>query len=197
MPMTEKCVVVIAGPSGSGKNSVIEAIVARCSKCTRLVTATTRAPRPGEADGVDYHFLSKERFDGALRDGDILEHRFVESLGTHYGVYKPDLEGRIARGEIVLAHLDIVGARYLKAHYNATTIFILPDSLDELEARIRARNTNMADAEIAARMKIAKTEMEEHAPQYDYRVVNSEGKLDEAIEKVMAIMRTEGYDLGI
>ena len=125
MAMTKKCVVVIAGPSGSGKNSVIEELIARCAKCSRLVTATTRAPRLGEENGVDYHFLSNEGFNEALTQGDILEHRFVESLGTHYGIYKPDLEGRLAKGEIVLAHLDIVGARYLKSHYNATTIFIM------------------------------------------------------------------------
>jgi len=197
MAMTEKCVVVIAGPSGSGKNSVIGGLKAHCMKCSCLVTTTTRAPRPGEADGVDYHFLSVDRFEDALRKGDILEHRFVESLGTHYGVYKPDLEGRLARGDVVLAHLDIIGARYLKEHYNATTIFILPDSFDVLEARVRARNPNMSDAEISARMKIARTEMEEHAPEYDYRVVNSEGKLDGAINEVIEILRKEGYDLGI
>ena len=195
MAMTGKYVVVIAGPSGSGKNAVIEGVIARCAKCTCLVTATTRAPRPGEENGVDYHFLSTERFMEALAEGDILEHRFVETLGTHYGVYRPDLEGRIELGEIVLAHLDIIGARYLKANYNATTIFIMPDSFEILEARVRARNPKMTDAEIAARMRIARIEMEEHAPEYDYRVVNSEGKLNETIDNVMNILRKEGYNL--
>ena len=197
MAMADKHVVVIAGPSGSGKNAIIEGVIARCPKCTRLVTATTRAQRPGEADGIDYHFLSNERFNEALVRGDILEHRFVESLGTHYGVYKPDLESRLARGEIVLAHLDVIGARYLKAHYNATTIFILPDSIDVLKARVRARNASVTDTEVAARMKIAQIEMEEHAPEYDYRVVNSEGQLNDTIENVMGILRGEEYDLDI
>ncbi|HVM73828.1 MAG TPA: hypothetical protein VMU13_03080 [Candidatus Paceibacterota bacterium] len=194
--MTPKNVVVIAGPSGSGKNSILEGIMHKCSTCSRLVTATTRPPRPGEENGVDYHFLSNEHFLEALKDGDILEHRFVESLGTHYGVFKPDLEGRIALGETVLAHLDIIGARYLKEHYGATTIFVLPDSFEMLEARVRARNHAMSDLEVVERMKIAQKEITEHAPQYDYRVINSNGKLESAIDEVIDILRKEGYNLG-
>ena len=195
MTMTEKNVIVIAGPSGSGKNSVIEALITKCKGCSRLVTATTRAPRPGEKNGLDYHFLSEERFMEALGHGDILEHRYVKSLGTNYGVYKPDLEGRIALGEIVLAHLDIVGARYLKEHYGATTIFILPDSFEILEKRVRTRNRAMTDSEIKARMEIARTEIDTHAAEYDYRVVNADGKFDETVKEVIEILKKEGYNL--
>ena len=190
-----KQVVVIAGPSGSGKNSVIDALIAQCPRCERLVTATTRAPREGEKNGVDYHFLSKEEFTRALERGDILEHRYVEALDTHYGAYKPDLESRLALGETVLAHLDIIGARYLKEHYNATTIFILPDSFERLEERVRGRNKGMTDEEIEARMRIARVEMDEHAPEYDYQIVNENGKLDQTVAKVLEILRKEGYTL--
>ena len=193
--MNQKQVVVIAGPSGSGKNAVIDGIIVKCPRCERLVTATTRAPREGEKNGVDYHFLARDEFDRALADGDILEHRYVSSLDTHYGVYKPDLESRLALGEAVLAHLDIIGARYLKEHYNATTIFILPDSFEILEGRVRARNKDMSDAEIAKRMDIARREIAEHAPEYDYRIVNENGKLDETVAKVLEILRKEGYNL--
>ena len=190
-----KQVVVIAGPSGSGKNSVIDALIAQCPRCERLVTATTRAPREGEKNGVDYHFLSKEEFTRALERGDILEHRYVEALDTHYGAYKPDLESRLALGETVLAHLDIIGARYLKEHYNATTIFILPDSFERLEERVRGRNKGMTDEEIEARMRIARVEMDEHAPEYDYQIVNENGKLDQTVAKVLEILRKEEYTL--
>ncbi|MBM3260924.1 guanylate kinase [Candidatus Kaiserbacteria bacterium] len=193
--MQLKQVVVIAGPSGSGKNAVIDEIIKICPRCERLVTATTRAPRVGEINGVDYHFLKRDEFDRALASGDILEHRYVSSLDTHYGVYKPDLESRLTLGQVVFAHLDIIGARYLKEHYNATTIFIMPDSLEILESRVRGRNHDMPEEEVQKRMAIARTEVTEHAPKYDYRVLNINGKLDQTIAQVVEILKKEGYDL--
>lgn len=193
--MNQKQVVVIAGPSGSGKNAVLDGIIKQCPRCERLVTATTRAPREGEVNGVDYHFLPRDEFDRALANGDILEHRYVSALNTHYGVYRPDLESRLALGEMVLAQLDIIGARYLKEHYNATTIFILPDSFERLEERVRGRNKEMTDEEVKKRMDIARMEMAEHAPEYDYQVVNEHGKLSETVTKVLEILRKEGYTL--
>ncbi len=190
-----KNVVVIAGPSGGGKNSILDALVARHKNCSRLVTATTRAPRPGEENGVDYHFLSTEDFMQALERGDILEHRDVPALGTHYGVYKPDIDTRLEKGEIVLAHLDIVGARRLKELYGAATIFIMPDSPDVLEHRIRSRNPDMTDAEVSERLSIGTREMQEDIKEYEHTVVNAQGKLDEAVENVSAILKAEGYAL--
>lgn len=191
-----KQVVVIAGPSGSGKNSVLDALISKCSKCVRLVTATTRAPRHDEVDGVDYHFMSVPAFEEALAKGDIMEHRFVEALGTHYGVYKPEFEKHLAKGDVILAHLDIIGARFLKDNYNATTLFITPDSFDILEQRVRARNPNMSDEEIQARMDIARTEVDDHSLEYDYRIVNKNGRLDATVDKVMTILTSEGFKLG-
>lgn len=191
-----KQVVVIAGPAGSGKNAVLMGVLSKCSKCVRLVTATTRAPREGERDGIDYHFVTVEKFENALRNGDILEHRFVPSLGTHYGVYKPELDRHLANGEVMIAQIDIVGARYMKANYNATTIFIMPDSFETLEKRIRTRDPGITDEEIKTRMDIARTEVEDHSLEYDYRVINKEGRLDATIDKVMMILTNEGFKLG-
>ena len=112
----------------------------------------------------------------------------MSSLDTHYGVFKPDLDSRLALGDIVLAHLDIVGARYLKEHYNATTIFIMPDDFKLLEERVRGRNNDMSDDEIKKRMEIARIEVEQHAPEYDYTVINENGKLNETVAKVMEIL---------
>ena len=188
-------VVDIAGPSGSGKNAVIDALVARYQKCTRLVTATTRAPRAGETDGVDYYFFSEEEFLRELAVGNVLEHRDVRTLGTHYGVYKPDLEKRLLKGDVILAQLDIVGARYLKKHYDAVTIFLQPKTIEVLKARILARKKGMPEAELKERMKIAEREMKEDAKEFDYEVVNEEGKLDETVDEVVAILEKEGYTL--
>lgn len=195
MNAPDKRVVVIAGPSGSGKNTIIREIEKRVPNCARLVTATTRAMRPGEQDGVDYHFFTIERFDEETANGNIPEHRYVPALDTHYGVYLPDLEQKIRNHPLVFAQVDIEGARYLKEHYDATTIFIMPESIGQFRSRLRARNPEWSQKEFEARMKISEEEMRVHAPQYDYRVVNADGSLHETVEAVMAILQKEGYNL--
>lgn len=196
--MSKKQVVVIAGPSGSGKNAIIEEIVARYPNCVRLVTATTRKPREGEKEGVDYHFFSVERFQKELAAGTIPEHRFVLQLGTHYGTYLPDLEEKLSSGKIVFAQVDVqgaTGANMFKDRYHAVTIFVKPGSVEEFERRVRARNPSMTEDEIQKRMLIGEKEMEEFADKYDYQVVNADGKLNEAVEEVVAILKKEGYTL--
>lgn len=190
-----KQVVVLAGPSGSGKNTIISKIMQRYHNCVRLVTATTRQMRPGEQDGVDYYFFSQERFDQELSADTIPEHRFVPALNTFYGIYIPDLEKKMKEKKIIFAQVDIEGARLLKEHYNATTIFIMPESLEQFRSRLRARNPEWSQKEFEARMKITEEEMRVHAPQYDYRVVNADGMLDETAQEVVEIMQKEGYNL--
>lgn len=191
-----KQVVVLAGPSGSGKNAIIGRLMKGHINSARLVTATTRLARPGEEDGVDYHFFTQERFDEELAAGNIPEHRFVPALNTYYGIYLPDLEKRIAEGKVVFAQVDIEGARLLKERYNATTIFIMPESLEQFRGRLRVRNPEWSKKEFEARMKITDEEVRVHAPQYDYRVINADGKLDDTVRDVVEILRKEGYNLG-
>ncbi len=188
----EKHIVVIAGPAGSGKNSVVEGLLERCSGCSRLVTATTRAMRPGEKDAVDYYFFSIDRFRDESARGNILEHRDVPILGTHYGIYKPDLEVRLARGDTVLAHVDIVGAAFLKEKYDAITFFIMPESLEELRQRILSSNRQMPEGELTGRMEIARREIAEHAPRFDHHIINADGKLAEAVGAVVTVLKKEG-----
>ena len=190
-----KQVVVIAGPSGSGKNAIIDQVISRSPNCERLVTATTRLPRPNERNGVDYHFFDQERFDRELSQGHIGEHRFVPGLNTSSGIYVPDLEKRVKAGHIVLAQVDIEGARFLKQKYNATTIFIMPESLEQFHARLRSRNPEWSEREFNERMKITDQELRAHAPQYDYRVINADGALHETVGKVVEILSKEGYSL--
>ncbi len=190
-----KQVVVIAGPSGSGKNAVINEILKTHPSCVRLVTATTRPMRVGEEDGVDYHFFSQEKFDEELAAGNIPEHRFVPQLNTYYGIYLPDLEQRIAEGKIIFAQVDIEGAKLLKERYGATTIFIMPESLEQFRGRLRARNPEWSAREFETRTQITEKEMNIDAPFYDYRIINADGKLQETASDVMDIMRKEGYNL--
>lgn len=193
-PMEGKHVVVIAGPAGSGKDSVITGIVQRCPNTTRMVTATTRVPRPGEQDGVNYHFMDNARFEREMEAGNILEHYVRPETGTMYGTYKPDVDQRIASGKVVLCQLQIVGAKYFKEHYGATTFFIMPPHSDAFEARIRAR-APMSDVEWAERAEFTKREIAEESPFYDYQIQNEDGKLDETVDAVIAILRKEGYAL--
>ena len=190
-----KKVAVIAGPSGSGKNALIDAILRAHPSCARLVTATTRAPRPGERDGVDYHFFSQSQFKIAMERGDIPEHRYVEALNTYYGIYLPDLEEKMRHFATVFAQVDIVGARLLKERYGATTIFMMPASIVEFRNRLRSRNPEWSDKEFEERMRITEEELTKHAPQYDYRVVNADGGLQRAVEEVLEILMREGYTL--
>ncbi len=193
--MAGKQVLVIAGPSGSGKNAIISRVMEQFPKCERLVTATTRRPRPGEIDGVDYYFFSQERFDEEMSNGNIPEHRYVPALETYYGIYIPDLEKRIKDGHIVFAQVDIEGARLLKERYDATTIFIMPESIEQFRGRLRARNPEWSQKEFDERMRITENELRVHAPQYDYRIINADGSLGETVEQVIDIMRREGYEL--
>jgi guanylate kinase len=190
-----KQIVVISGPTACGKNAISAALLERCSNCSRLVTATTRAPRPGEKDGVDYYFLSKDAFISALAKGDILEHREVKSLGTHYGVYGPDLEKRLDDGGVIVTTPDIIAARYLKEHYGALTIFINVSSLDSLRERIHKSDRGLSDDEIEKRIEIAKKEIAEYAPEYDYRVINRDGRLNEAVGEIIALLEKEDFIL--
>jgi len=191
-----KQVIVLAGPSGSGKNAVIKEIQKQHPNVVRLITATTRLPRPGEVNGVDYHFMSQEQFDAAMSEGKIPEHRFVPELNTYYGTYLPDLEQKIKAGKIVFAQVDIEGARLMKEKYNATTIFIMPESIEQFKGRLRVRNPEWSQKEFDARMKITEAEIHQHSPQYDYRVINADGALPETVAQVLDIMHKEGYNLG-
>lgn len=190
-----KKVVVLAGPSGSGKNAIINAIHRTYPHIGRVVTATTRQMRPGEVDGVDYLFFSQERFDEEMGKGNIPEHRFVPELGTYYGIYLPELEREMKKHSVVFAQVDIEGARLLKERYHATSIFIMPESLEQFRGRLRVRNPEWTEKEFDARMKITEEELRVHAPQYDYRVINADGRLPETVESVIDILKKEGYNL--
>ncbi|MBI2610738.1 guanylate kinase [Candidatus Kaiserbacteria bacterium] len=194
--MSKKQVVVIAGPSGSGESTVTERVVERYpDRAQRLVTATTRAPRVGEKNGIDYYFFTKDEFARERKKGHILESTYIKNRDTYYGTYAPDLEKKIASGCIVIVNPDLVGARYYKDHYGAATIFIVPESVEALERRIRERSPELSEEEIAHRKENAVREMQKEQSFYDHMVVNADGKLEEAVDKVVAILKKQGYNL--
>lgn len=192
--MSAKKVVVIAGPSGSGKNTVLRSIKNRFPQVRSLTTATTRSPRAGEVEGEDYFFWNIDRFD--TEGSRVVGKRFVPLFGgVHYGIYVPDLQQKMADASVVLASVDLSGAQWLKDEYGALTIFLIPESLEAYKARIRARSRDMSKQEFDMRMKIAETELHVHAPQYDYRVLAANGGLADTVERILEILKKEGYTL--
>lgn len=192
-----KQVVIISGPTGSGESTITRALIERFpGKVTRMVTATTRPPRDNEKNGVDYFFFTKEEFKKLEAEGVIPESGYIANRDTYYGTYLPDLQEKIAKGMIVVGNLQIKGTLYHKEYNNATTIFLDPESIDSLEKRVRARSPNLSEEEFRARREDAEREIKEERPYYDYFVTNADGKLEEAIEKVIEILKKEGYNLG-
>jgi guanylate kinase len=166
---------VISSPSGAGKSTVSRKLLAADGGLEMSVSATTRPPRPGEVDGVDYHFVSLQRFKDMVGDGEFLEWAHV--FDHRYGTPKAGVEKALSEGRDVLFDIDWQGAQqlYQQAGGDVVRVFIFPPSLAELERRLVARNTDSA-AVIAARMARATTEIS-HWDGYDYVLVNDDVEL--------------------
>lgn len=178
--------IVISGASGTGKTSVLEKLLASDGRIVRGLTATTRPPRRGEEDGVDYDFLSEEDFQKKRDSG-----YFVESAQVHdhwYGVPKVSISRGLKQGKWVVLNVDVQGGLSIKKVYrDAVLIFVLPPSMEALEERLRGRATDSPE-EVKKRMENAREEMSV-APHYDYVVINDEVK--DCTTRLLAILRAE------
>jgi len=190
----QKRVLVIAGPTGVGESTVTKKLIERFPRFSRLVTATTRAPRANEKNSVDYYFFTEAQFQDEIKKGNIIEYQNNRD-GVYYGSYKPDLERKLNAGRTIIINPDIVGAKFYKENYNATTIFLLPDSIEHLRERHYTRNPNLDAAELEKRLAYARREIEDESGYYDYRVINMQGKLGETLVEIIDILRKEGYEL--
>jgi len=178
--------IVISGPSGSGKTTLCAALIAR-TRCERVITATTRAPRGTERAGVDYHFLTREAFERGVAAGDFLEHASV--FGHLYGTPRAGVERGIAEGKSLLLAIDVQGAELLRAAAidRMTSVFVVPPDLATLEARLRRRGTDTAGA-IDRRLDEARREIDQKR-HYDIVIVNDD--LERAIELAIRELRLE------
>ena len=177
---------VITAPSGAGKTSLIDALVRADPSLKLSISYTTRAPRPGEKDGVDYHFVDEPAFLGMQERGEFLES--AEVHGYRYGTSKKVITEALARGEDLILEIDWQGARQVRGIYpGCVGIFILPPSIEELERRMRARGQD-ADAVIRRRLDNARGEME-HAGEFHYAIINKD--FDTARQELAAIIQKE------
>ena len=177
---------VISGPSGAGKGTVIALVQQRLGHVVTSVSATTRAPRPGEVDGREYHFLTEQAFRAGVAAGDFLE--WVEYSGHLYGTLRSEVERRVAAGDDVILEIELVGARAVRAAMpEAIAVFIAPPSMAELAERLRGRGTETAAA-IARRLDRAETEVAA-AEEFDHVVVNDDA--GRAADEVAAIIEAQ------
>jgi guanylate kinase len=179
---------VLSAPSGAGKTTLARAFLARHADALFSVSATTRAPRGAEQDGVDYHFVSPMRFAELVARGALAE--WAEVHGRRYGTLRSTVEASLAQGRIALFDIDVQGGAQLKAAFprEATTVFILPPSAAELERRLRGRSTD-GEAAIQGRLAAARLEVARGLDAYDYVVVNDE--LEAALRVIEAISACE------
>ncbi len=179
---------VVSGPSGAGKDTLVDGLRARHGRLLYSISATTRAPRPGERDGSDYFFLSRNEFEQRIRDGGFLEHR--EYNGNLYGTPRSFIDEALRAGYDVIMKPEVNGAIAIKERFpDAVLIFLVPDRFSALRSRLEARRTE-TNEQIAARLAIAHEELS-FVRSFDYLVVNYEAHPDVAVSDLEAIVHAE------
>ncbi len=178
---------ILSSPSGAGKSTLSRMLMAWDPSMRFSVSATTRAPRPGEVDGREYHFCSREAFEAMIESGEMLEH--AEVFGNLYGSPRSPVEDAMKNGQDTLFDIDWQGAQQIKQAMrgDVSLIFILPPSLSELERRLRGRAQD-SEAEILKRMSKSRDEIS-HWSEYDYVLVNED--LEETFRRVTTILEVE------
>ncbi|MBF6600679.1 MAG: guanylate kinase [Dehalococcoidia bacterium] len=180
--------VVLSGPSGVGKDAVLDELAHRGLRFHRVITCTTRPPREAERDGVDYHFVTEAQFDALIAAGGLLEHAVV--YGHRSGVPRQQVLDELAAGRDVVVRTDVQGAASIRRLMpGAVLIFLAPASFADLEARIRGRGSD-EEAQIERRLAAARGEMARQG-EFEYVVVNAPGRLEDAAAGIEAILEAE------
>jgi len=188
VPAPPPVVVVVSGPSGVGKDAVVRRLLEQRPELSMVVTATDRAPRPGETDGVDYHFTTTKRFEAMIANGELIEHAVV--YGQHKGIPKSSVRDKLSSNDDVVLRLDVQGAATVRAMMpDAVLVFLCAESEAALARRLFKRGTE-TDAQFARRVETARDETK-RVDEFDYVVVNGDGGLEQAAARLGAIIDAE------
>ena len=183
MNNTRGLLVVVSGPSGVGKGTIMRPFMERNQNVKYSVSATTRAPREGEIDGVNYHFVTKEQFENLIENDEMLE--YARYSGNYYGTPRFAVEKNLAAGLDVVLEIEVKGAQQVRRRCpEAISVFIMPPSFQELSNRLHGRNTE-SEEKIMERLDIARSEMQ-LAYDYDFILVNDD--VDEAVRQLEVIL---------
>ncbi len=184
--MAKGLLVVISGFSGVGKGTVIQMVLDALPNLRFSVSCTTRAPRPGETDGVNYYFLSESEFEEKIAKGEFVE--YTRTFTNYYGTLRSEIDGPVAAGVDILMELNVVGAANIKKLYpDCVTVFVCPPSYEALKARLVGRGT---ESEESLRRRLNEIEAESRSiPYYDYAVTNVVAK--ECADKIVGIINSE------
>lgn len=184
--MSDGVLFIVSAPSGAGKTSLVKALLERDPGLGLSVSYTTRAMRPGEEDGIHYHFVDAPRFEAMVGEGAFLEH--AEVFGNRYGTAEAEVRAGLGRGRDLVVEIDWQGARQVRRRFPAAvSVFILPPSTTALEERLRGRGQD-SDGVIAGRMAKARGEMA-HYGEYDYLIVND--RFETALDELHCVVRAE------
>jgi guanylate kinase len=176
-------VFVITGPSGVGKGTLIRALMEQLPELELSISATTRPPRPGEEDGVDYYFLSPEDFQRRVDAGEFVEH--ADYAGRSYGTLRSELERRMEQGAAVVLEIEVEGARQVRRSVpDAVQVFIAPPSLDALRTRLIGRGTDKSE-EVERRLRVAEHELQAQ-PEFEHVVTND--RLEDALDRLTEVV---------
>ena len=184
--MSKGILIVVSAPAGCGKDTILEQALSRNDTLFYSVSATSRAMRPGETDGVSYHFRTREQFESMINNGELLE--YTEYCGNYYGTPRKAVEDMLAAGKDVILKIEVEGAGNIRKMFpDCTMIFILPPSFSELDRRLHKRGTEDEET-IQRRLRTAKEELT-YARNYDFLVVN--GALEKAVDDFLAVVAAE------
>ncbi len=185
--MNKGTLLVLSGSSGVGKGTIIAQVLEKRPELYLSVSCTTRAPRPGEVDGVNYYFISREEFQTRIERGEFLE--YAEYVGNYYGTSMTVIREKLEKGVDVLLEIEVQGAAKVRERMpEAVSVFIVPPSFEELAQRLRGRGTD-SEEKIQKRLETARREAKE-IKNYDYIVVND--TVDHAAQEVLAILTAQG-----